>query len=74
MLDVSEPEHFEAYILDKEIDSSGKSTEYEMTVEIGGQQIQLDVSQSVYFRYEIGQNLPVDLYQGFFNDPYYINE
>lgn len=74
MLDASEPEHFEAYILDKEIDSSGKSTEYEMTVVIGDQQIQMDVMQSVYFRYEIGGTLPVDLYQGFFNHPYYINE
>ena len=74
MLDVSEPEHFEACILDKEIDSSGKTTEYEMTVVIGDQQIQLDVSQSDYFRYEIGETLPVELYEGFFNDPYYINE
>ena len=74
MLDVSEPEHFEAYILDKEIDSSGKNTEYELTVLIGDQQIRMDVSQSVYFHYEIGETLPVDLYQGFFNDPYYINE
>lgn len=74
MLDLSEPERFEANILDKEIDSSGKNTEYEMTVLIGDQQIQMDVSQSVYFHYEIGEMLPVDLYQGFFNDPYYINE
>ena len=74
MLDASEPEHFEAYVLDKEIDSSGKSTKYEMTVLIGGEQIQMDVMQSVYFHYEIGETLPVDLYQGFFNHPYYINE
>lgn len=74
MLDVSEPEHFDAYILDKEIDSSGKTTEYEMTVVIGDQQIQMDISQSDYFRYEIGETLPVELYEGFFNDPYYINE
>lgn len=74
MLDVSEPEHFEAYILDKEIDSSGKTTEYEMTVVVRDQQIQMDVTQSVYFHYEIGETLPVELYEGFFNHPYYINE
>lgn len=74
MLDVSEPECFDACILDKEIDNSGKDTHYEMTVIIGKQQVQMNVSQSVYFHHEIGQTLPVDLYQGFFNHPYYINE
>ena len=74
MLDLSEPEQFHAVIIDKEIDNSGKDTHYEMTVIIGDEQIQMNVSQSVYFHHEIGQTLPVDLYKGFFNHPYYINE
>ena len=74
MLDLSEPEQFYVVIIDKEIDNSGKDTHYEMTVIIGDEQIQMNVSQSIYFHHEIGQTLPVDLYQGFFNDPYYINE
>ena len=45
-----------------------------MTLRFRDEEIELNVSQSVYFRYEIGQTLPVDLYQGFFNDPYYIKE
>jgi len=74
MLDLSEPERFDMVIVDKEIDTSGKNTDYEMTLRFRDEVIELNVSQSVYFRYEIGQNLPVDLYQGFFNDPYYIKE
>lgn len=74
MLDLSEPERFDMVIVDKEIDNSGKDTDYEMTLRFRDEEIELNVSQSVYFRYEIGQTLPVDLYQGFFNDPYYINE
>lgn len=74
MLDPSEPERFEMVIVDMEIDTSGKNMDYEMTLRFGDEEIELNVSQSVYFRYEIGQTLPVELYQGFFNDPYYINE
>lgn len=74
MLDGSEPERFEMVILDKEIDTSGKDTNYEMTLRFRNGEIELNVDQSTYFHYEIGQTLPVDLYQGFFHDPYYINE
>lgn len=74
MLDTSEPEHFDARIVDKEIDSSGKTTDYEITVVLDEEEVTFDVSQSVYFHYEVGQFLPVELYQGFFNDPYYIHE
>jgi hypothetical protein len=61
-------------IADKDIDSSRSGTYYEFILVYEGKEIELDVSQSEYFQYEIGDSFSVDLYQGFFGDAYYIAE
>lgn len=72
ILDFTLPEEYEMSIKDKNIDSSRSGTYYELKVEYKGNEIELDVTQSTYFRYEIGDIFPVDLYRGFLGDPYYI--
>lgn len=73
-LDFSEPEEYCMTIADKDIDSSRSGTYYEFTLVYEGKEIELDVSQSEYYQYEIGDSFSVDLYQGFFGDAYYIAE
>ena len=74
LLDFSQPQQCFMTIADKDIDSSRSGTYYEFTLVYEGKEIELDVSQSEYFQYEIGDSFSVDLYQGFFGDAYYIAE
>lgn len=72
LLDFSQPQQCFMTIAEKDIDSSRSGTYYEFALVYEGKEIELDVSQSEYYQYEIGDNFPVDLYQGFFGDAYYI--
>lgn len=74
LLDFSQPQQCFMTIAEKDIDSSRSGTYYEFTLVYEGKEIELDVSQSEYYQYEIGDSFPVDLYQGFFGDAYYIAE
>ena len=74
LLDFSQPQQCFMTIADKDIDSSRSGTYYEFILVYEGKEIELDVSQSEYFQYEIGDSFSVDLYQGFFGDAYYIAE
>ena len=74
MLDFSVPEQYLMTVTEKEIVSSKNNTHYEFTLEYKETEISLNVAQSVYFQYEVGELFPVELYRGFFGDPYYIAE
>ena len=74
MLDFSLPDQYQMTITDKEINSSKSGTYYELTLVYKKEKFDLNVPQSTYFQYEIGDRFPVELYRGFFGDPYYIAE
>lgn len=74
MLDFSVSEQYQMTVTDKEIISTRNDTHYEFTLEYQEKEIGLNVPQSTYFQYEIGDSFPVELYRGFFGDPYYIAE
>lgn len=76
-LDFSEPTEMVLEIEDKEAHvSSGKfkSIHYELTVEIDGNKVILEVSEAHYDAFGVGDDIIVSRYQGFFDDPYYILE
>ncbi len=74
VLDYSLPDQYQMTIVDKEIVSTRSDTHYELTLVYKEKEIDLNVTQSTYFQYEIGDRFPVELYQGFFGDSYYISE
>ena len=64
-------------IKDKELNiSSGRTTHYhyELTVEMDGNEVILEVSEAHYDAAIIGDDITVSRYAGFFRDPYYIVE
>ena len=71
-LDFSQPEEYSMTIVDKETSSSRAGTYYEVVLVHNEKEITLHVSQSTYYQYEIGDSFTVELYQGFFKDPYFI--
>lgn len=76
-LDFSEPTELVLEIEDKEAHlSSGKfkSIHYELTVEIDGKKVILEVSEAHYDAATVGDDITVSCYAGFFRDPYYIVE
>ncbi len=73
-LDTQEPTEYIAIIEDKDMDLNSKSAdEYELKLTFDGKTIELNVSQSEYYAYEIGDKFPIKLYKGAFNEPYYIS-
>lgn len=74
ILDTSKPVYYQMPVVDKDINTGGKSTTYYLYLEFRGQEISMTVSQSDYYRYALGDLVPVTLYQGAFDDPYYIME
>ena len=74
ILDTSDPVCYQMPVVDKDISTGGKSTTYYLRMEFKGQEISMTVSQSDYYRYALGDFVPVTLYQGAFDDPYYIME
>ncbi len=72
--DTSEPEEYMAVIEEMEIDSGyRRPTRYKLMLDIGGESVELNVSQSEYHSYNISDKFPVKMYQGAFDDPYYIS-
>lgn len=74
MLDFSVSEQYLMTVIEKEIVSNKNDIHYEFTLEYKEKEINLNVAQSTYFQYEVGERFPVELYRGFFGDPYYIEE
>lgn len=75
MLDTSEPTVYELTIGEKNLETHPKSgADYCLIVGLDGKEIQLEVSQSEYYQYEVGDKIPISLYEGFLGKPYYIYE
>lgn len=75
MFDASEPVIYELTVGEKDLETHSKSgTDYYLIVGLDGKKIELEVSQSEYYQYEIGDKIPISLYEGFFGKPYYIYE
>ncbi len=72
-LDISEPVEHTAIIVDKDVDTAGKSVDYSFILELNGKTIELDVSSSNYYSYEIGDEFIIEYRRGAFNEPFYIS-
>ena len=75
MLDQSEPTVYEMVIEEKDIDRGYKSrTDYYIFFDHGGKELKMEVSSETYAAHEVGDTLPVMLYDGAFDKPYFIIE
>lgn len=74
LLDNRPPEIYEMPVQEKDINTSGKNTTYHIYVSFQGEALDLEVSQSQYDGYAVGDQVPVALYQGAFGDPFYVVE
>lgn len=75
IFDTSEPVTYELTIGEKDLQTHSKGgTDYILVVSLNGQKLQMEVSQSEYYHYELGDKLPVTCYEGFLGQPYYITE
>ena len=73
-LDSNEPTQQITTIVDKDVDTSGKSRDYIFTLELDGKTFDLNVSSSTYYDYEISEEFIVEYRQGAFNHPFYIEK
>ena len=75
MLDQSEPTVYEMVIEEKDIDRGPKrKTDYYLVFNYSGEELKIEVSNETFGAYEIGDQLPVMLYDGAFDKPYFIIE
>ena len=69
------PSVYELTVEDKELETHSKGeTDYILKVRHKGRELEMEVSQSDYYQYEIGDELPVTFYEGFFEKEFYIVE
>ncbi len=74
-LDTGTPIKQSFEIVDAEIDGGyRKLTEFIFVVQVDGQDMELQVSESDFYAHDIGDNIEVTLYNGFFHEPFYIAE
>ena len=74
-LDTSLPTYEEYIIVDKDIDAGARQvTNYKLEVKKGDTTFTIGVPETTYYRYEINDTIRLSLYEGAFNDPYYIHE
>lgn len=74
-LDTSLPIYEEYIIVDKDIEAGAREvTTYELEVKKGDTTFTIGVSDTTYYSYEINDTIRLSLYEGAFNDPYYIHE
>ena len=72
-LDISSPQEFYAEITDMDIDVKAKTpTEYTLTVNFRGEQMEINVSQSEYYAAKTGDNAVILLHNGAFGHSYFI--
>ena len=75
MLDKSEPTVYEMVIEEKDIDRGYKSrTDYYVVLNHRGEELKMEVSNETFGAHEVGDKLPVMLYDGAFDKPYFIIE
>lgn len=74
-LDTSLPTYEEYIIVDKDINAGSRQvTNYKLEVKKGDTTFTIGVPETTYYRYEINDTIMLSLYEGAFNDPYYIHE
>ncbi len=74
-LDTSTPTYEEYVIIDKDIRAGARQiTTYELEVKNGDTVFTIGVSETAYYSYEINDPIRLSVYNGAFNEPYYIHE
>jgi len=74
VLDVSEPQEYQAEIMKKDIDTGGRRgrTKYKLILEVDGESIDLVVPSAEYFTYEVGDTYVFQKHHGAFGVPFYL--
>ena len=74
-LDTSAPTYEEYTIIDKDVKAGSRQiTTYELEVEKDDTVFTIGVSEIAYYSYEINDTIKLSVYNGAFNEPYYIHE
>lgn len=76
ILDNSEPEPYSAVITEKELSGGGTKsvTSYVFVLETEHSTFKLEVTQSEYYAYEIGEEYQVQLHKGAFGEAFYVSD
>ena len=74
-LDMSTPTYEEYIIIDKDIKAGSRQiTTYEFEVKKDDIVFTIGVSETSYYSYEVNDTIRLSVYNGAFNEPYYIHE
>jgi hypothetical protein len=74
-LDTSAPTYEEYTIIDKDIKAGSRQvTTYELEVKKDDTVFTIGVSEIAYYRHEVNDTIKLSVYNGAFNEPYYIHE
>lgn len=74
-LDTSAPTYEEYTIIDKDIKAGSRQvTTYELEVKKDDTVFNIGVSEIAYYRHEVNDTIKLSVYNGAFNEPYYIHE
>jgi hypothetical protein len=74
-LDTSAPTYEEYTIIDKDIKAGSRQvTTYELEVKKDDTVFTIGVSEITYYSYEVNDTIKLSVYNGAFNEPYYIHE
>ena len=74
-LDTSAPTYEEYTIIDKDIKAGSRQvTTYELEVKKDDTVFTIGVSETAYYRHEVNDTIKLSVYNGAFNEPYYIHE
>lgn len=74
-LDMSVPTYEEYIIIDKDIKSGSRQvTTYELEVKKNDTVFKIGVSETAYYSHEVNDTIKLSMYNGAFNEPYYIHE
>ncbi len=74
-LDTSAPTYEEYIIVDKDIKAGSRQvTTYELEVKKNDTTFTIGVSETAYYNHEVNDKIKLSIYNGAFNEPYYIHE
>ena len=74
-LDTSAPTYEEYTIIDKDVKAGSRQvTTYELEVKKDDTVFTIGVSEIAYYRHEVNDTIRLSVYNGAFNEPYYIHE
>lgn len=69
-LDTSSPKRYDAVVEEKDV-SGGRSTSYYVYVTIQEERIRFEITQSEFYRVQVGDECIVEWHRGFLGEPYY---